>query len=86
MMKTMRCLNTLLILLDGLDERMKLVGQSLESILDCAYYAADKEVSVSQVADQQKTDDPLRNGRVTEPPDDDDGEDLALCKFTSQAN
>ena len=59
MMKTMRCLNTLIILLDSLDERMKLVGQSLESIPDCAHYAADKEVSVSQTADQQKTDDPL---------------------------
>ena len=62
-------------LLDGSNEKLDSVGQSLEPLPalclpDYAHiYAARKEVSISQVA-EEKSDDLLCNGEVTEPPDD----------------
>ena len=77
-------------LLDGSNGKLDSVGQSLEPLPalclpDYAHiYAARKEVSISQVA-EEKSDDLLCNGEVTEPPDD-DVVDFALFKFKHQAS
>ena len=73
------------ILPDGLDERLDSVDQSLEPVPDSAHdYDAEKEVSISQVA-EEISDDLLCHGKATEPPDD-DVVDIALFKFTQQAS
>ena len=74
-------------LLDGSNEKLDSVGQSLEPLPDCPHdYVAEKEAPSSQFA-EKKSDHLLCLGEVTEPePPDDDVADLTLFKFTHQAS
>ena len=74
-------------LLDGSNETLDSVGESLEPLPDCAHdYVSENEVPSSHVA-EKKSVHLLCHNEVTEPePPNDDVVDLTLFKFTHQAS